>query len=113
MKMLAGFVAILSFSLLVHSTSQRALGSDPLVQPGHPPAAIPTSLAKRKACSAYYSGQEDALSQAHNCTEIGASACGGPEQCSCADNERLVSFTCKEGTFSGCSPRKNGSPRCP
>ena len=48
-----------------------------------------------------------------NCDEIGASACGGPDQCAYGKNERLVSFKCDEGTFNGCSPSKDGHPRCP
>ena len=67
----------------------------------------------RKACREIYPGDEDALSQAHNCSEVGASACGGPDQCSCDKNERLVSWKCDEGTFNACSPSKGGTPRCP
>jgi hypothetical protein len=71
------------------------------------------SAPDRKTCNAYYRGHEEAVSQAHNCTEIGASACGGPDQCSCEQNERLVSWKCDEGTFNACSPSKDGHPRCP
>ncbi len=70
-------------------------------------------LPPRQTCDKYYRGHEDALAQAHNCHEIGASACGGPDQCACGKNERLVSFKCDEGTFNGCSPSKDGHPRCP
>jgi len=67
----------------------------------------------RKTCHDYYPGHEQALAGAHNCTEIGASACGGPDQCSCPQNARLVSWRCDEGTFNACSSDKDGAQRCP
>lgn len=37
-----------------------------------------------------------------NCKQIGASACGGPDQCECLSSQRLVSFQCDQGTYQQC-----------
>lgn len=72
-----------------------------------------SSAEDRKTCRAYYPGAGDALTRAHNCNEIGSSGCGGPDQCSCATDQRLVSWKCDEGTFNVCSSKKDGAKRCP
>jgi hypothetical protein len=39
----------------------------------------------------------------------GGSSCGGPEQCACLESERLVTFTCDQGTYHQCyGERGNG-----
>jgi hypothetical protein len=53
---------------------------------------------QRKSCSEYY----PASGSMTNCTDIGRSGCGGPDQCSCASSERLVTYRCSEGTFNLC-----------
>lgn len=53
---------------------------------------------QRKSCSDYY----PASGNFTECTEIGRSGCGGPEQCYCGPKERLVSYRCKEGYLNTC-----------
>jgi hypothetical protein len=55
----------------------------------------------RKSCSEVYpipQGSELWKS----CQDVGRSACGGPDQCLCGQNERLVTFKCDEGTLNKC-----------
>jgi len=40
-----------------------------------------------------------------------ASSCGGPDQCSCDESKRLVTFSCDQGTYHQCwGERGNGCP---
>jgi hypothetical protein len=68
----------------------------------------------RKTCKEYYKDDEDSFAKAHNCNDTGqSSACGGPDQCSCPSNQRLVQYKCTEGTFNVCAANfPDGSPRC-
>lgn len=75
---------------------------------------VQAGTSERKTCNAYYEGHSKALAEAHNCTDTGqSSACGGPDQCSCPSDQRLVGFKCDEGTFNVCTAKfADGTPRC-
>ena len=47
-----------------------------------------------------------------NCKVDGEpSSCGGPDQCSCDESKRLVTFSCHQGTYHQClGERGNGCP---
>ena len=50
-----------------------------------------------------------------NCKSDGEpSSCGGPDQCSCDESKRLVTFACDQGTYRECwGERYNGCPGQP
>src|SRR5713101_330121 len=50
-----------------------------------------------------------------NCKGDGEpSSCGGPDQCSCDESKRLVTFSCHQGTYRQCwGERGNGCPGQP
>jgi hypothetical protein len=65
----------------------------------------------RPACKDKYplpDGWEDWPSS--SCTVGYRSACGGPPQCSCEPNQRLLDYHCPQGTYSLCDDEegKNG-----
>ena len=38
-----------------------------------------------------------------NCKKDGGgSACGGPQQCACLESQRLITFTCDQGSYHQC-----------
>lgn len=59
--------------------------------------AIPTDN-DRPTCAEKYPNHDPNW----HCHESGVSACGGPDQCSCDDDERLVSYVCDEGFQAQC-----------
>ena len=50
-----------------------------------------------------------------NCKGEGEpSSCGGPDQCTCDESKRLVTFSCNQGTYRQCwGERGNGCPGQP
>jgi hypothetical protein len=113
--LLLGTYMLLPFALLLGSSSNKpgdtANYNDFLQESPLYPTQGST---ERKACSVYYKGHEEALANAHNCKDTGqSSACGGPDQCSCASNQRLVQYSCNEGTFNVCEAKfPDGTLRC-
>lgn len=67
--------------------------------PGKDP--VQSDGAVKKSCSEVFPvpGEQKHWSQ---CEEIEASECGGPPQCACKLDARLVRFQCKEGTYAAC-----------
>jgi len=62
--------------------------------------------ADRQSCQKYYP-LPDGYQNWTNCRKDGGgSACGGPEQCSCADSERLITFNCDQGAYHKCYAEK-------
>lgn len=77
------------------------------VAPSRSDAAAP----QRPACGQYYPVPNDALFWTH-CSIAGNSACGGPPQCACQADERLITFKCDQGYYHSCeayNPDSNGN----
>lgn len=63
------------------------------------------ATADRQSCGRYYP-LPDNYQNWTGCKKDGGSACGGPDQCACADSERLITFTCDQGTYHRCYAEK-------
>jgi hypothetical protein len=63
--------------------------------------SVQSNGAAKKSCSEVFPIPE---AQKHwsQCEEIEASECGGPPQCACKLDARLVRFQCKEGSYAAC-----------
>ena len=59
-----------------------------------------TAFYQRKSCAEYYP-VPNTLAWT-NCRMIGNSACGGPPQCSCKADERLIGYKCDQGYYNEC-----------
>jgi len=57
---------------------------------------------KKKSCSKVYPLPRRS-SRWTNCVRAAASACGGAEECACDSTERLVEYSCTEGTYKKCT----------
>jgi len=68
----------------------------------------------RPACEAVYPLPKNYQTWT-NCKADGEpSSCGGPDQCSCDESKRLVTFSCRQGTYRECwGERGNGCPGQP
>lgn len=64
--------------------------------------ASPFQMPARKHCFYTYGTQPDFPKNAQGCSRAGASGCGGPDQCFCGANERLVTFKCGAKYFHMC-----------
>lgn len=66
------------------------------------PAGLMFPPDQRRHCYYTYGTQPGFPSHGQGCSREGASPCGGPEQCSCGSNERLVTFKCGGQYFHMC-----------
>jgi hypothetical protein len=77
---------------------------------------VMAQLSSRPPCSQVYP-PESSLKEWFDsgpCREAGASACGGPNQCSCQPNERLVFYQCVTRNWNYCESTYGAQlePRC-
>ena len=56
----------------------------------------------RKHCFYTYGTQPGFPQGGQGCARLGASACGGPDQCYCGPKERLVTFKCGGAYYHMC-----------
>jgi hypothetical protein len=63
------------------------------------------SFAERRECDEVFPLPEDYPNWT-NCRNIGQSACGGPAECQCLPEQRLVTFKCDQGTYQQCFGEK-------
>jgi hypothetical protein len=56
---------------------------------------------RKKSCSEVFPIPE-AQKHWNQCEESEASECGGPPECACKNDARLVRFQCKEGSYAAC-----------
>jgi len=84
------FIGTLSFGVV---RGLGIFGATPAAQSGR---------AQKKECSEYYPLPADY--QNWHCKEPSGvgSPCGGPEQCSCEESQRLIVFECDRGTYKQC-----------
>lgn len=62
-------------------------------------------------CSDRYPPPDDYPNWTHCKPNGGGSACGGPQQCACDESQRLITFTCDQGSYQQCWAEKgNGCP---
>ena len=76
----------------------------------------PVSSSKRgkPACEAVYPLPRNYETWTKCKSDGEPSSCGGPDQCSCGESKRLVTFSCDQGTYHQCwGERGNGCPGQP
>jgi len=73
---------------------------------GRQPSADP------KACSEVYPAPQNAQ-QWTKCQRKDVTECGGPPECLCNVDERLLTYTCAEGTYRKCEPDNSCLPDSP
>lgn len=69
------------------------------------------NVADKKDCSEYYPPPQGYENWTHCRPDGGGSACGGPDQCACDDSQRLVTFTCDQGSYHQCWAEKGNGCR--
>jgi hypothetical protein len=105
-RLLACVVVTLFFLLSVSSKANPAsTGTQSVVTAASRAEVFPDTLAvfayaeKRPHCNDKYPGEHRPASCQ---TRIGSTACGGPDECSCGSNERLVTFHCGNAYYHLC-----------
>src|ERR1700728_2630118 len=93
-----GLAVIVVLLLPTASAPSRAQGRE---STSSLPSDLFFSTDPRDHCSKYYPVPDGSDSWT-TCEDKGRSGCGGPEQCICGANERLVTYQCVEGTFHKC-----------
>ena len=65
-----------------------------------------------KACSEVYPAPQNAQKWT-KCQRKDVTECGGPPECLCNVDERLLTYTCTEGTYRTCEPDSSCQPESP